>query len=965
MKIDLTCPVELWRFQLPTPEYALCAFLLYNLSAKPVASVQVTLVCLDEAGEAVSRHVERVQGLAGEPQATFEIGVPVEPEIAFSDMELIIEKVWFDDNTVWRRGNATLTEYTPNTLPNTRRLEMLRFVAGEDAVGYPQDQGPVWLCVCGRANAASEEACRRCGRQKAAIFEQFNQNAIDAMIQQREQELAAIAKKAREDASEKERLREEVLLRKRRRKRRAIGLTVTVLCAAGAAYGIIFHGLPYYRYVRANEQLSSGLYGQAKAAFAEMGDYRDAQALILACDYQEALAQLQTGTEETLLTAQQGFEALGTYEDSAEMAQRACYERAQKRLTAQDYPGAAALFEEVSGYSDARLKISECRYSQALALMEAADYAAAREIFLALGDYSEAQKMASECLYRPGVAAMEESRWEDAMGYLSQVPDYLDVQTRLQAVNYQLAEALNAAGSYEKAGAYYIAAGDYRDASRKAGQCWYAQAKALMEKKKYGQAAEMFQQIADYEDAQALGFECVYQVALSAMNKKEYSRAYELLITIPAYQDAQALAQECLYQPALDAIRAGDYDGALAYLTKLPEDYKDTPDQIKEVSYRKAAKLLSAKDYEGAYAAFTALIPYSDSSRKAQEACYQQAKEAMAGKSYVTAAAYLTELAGYQDADNLLNEANYQLALSYVAEGQTQQALALLDGLSDFKDAKTQACALRYAAAQAVMAEGDYLQAAELFAQLGGYEDAAAQAKACRYQQAAQVKAAGDLAQAGRLFAQLEAYEDAAAQSEACFDAYYAAVYGAASAAMDQKDYKAVVDALAGIDLNDPPKKYADMADMYNKANYAYANQLYEADKPYEALVYYRNIPDYRDVSSAKLKRNCYQVLGKWISASGVQMEFRDNGTCNIAGEELYFGFANTYVMVTGTDPDKMAPTHRVSRVDAKSLSLRDTRGEHTITYKMTRGAEIDASAPAAEIAPPAEDGLIEMEDGE
>lgn len=43
MKIDLTCPVELWRFQLPTPEYALCAFLLYNLSAKPVASVQVTL----------------------------------------------------------------------------------------------------------------------------------------------------------------------------------------------------------------------------------------------------------------------------------------------------------------------------------------------------------------------------------------------------------------------------------------------------------------------------------------------------------------------------------------------------------------------------------------------------------------------------------------------------------------------------------------------------------------------------------------------------------------------------------------------------------------------------------------------------------------------------------------------------------------------------------------------------------
>jgi len=407
MKIDLTCPVELWQFKLPTEDFPGCAFLLYNLSEKPVTSVQVTLICLNEAGEVVSRHVERIQGLAGEAQSTFEIAVPVTMEIPFCDLELVIEKVWFDDATIWRRGNAPLTDYQPNHLPNNRRLEMLRYVAGPDAVGYPQNQGAVWVCVCGRANAAHEDECRRCCRDKGQVFELFNQTAIDQMILDRENELAAKAKKAREDASEKERLREEALTKKRRRKRRIITVLLTVVLLGAAAYGIIYHALPYYRYVRANEQLTSGLYDEAKAAFVEMGDYRDAQALILECDYGKAVEHLEQATEDSLLTAQREFTALKDYKNSAELAQRACYERAHKRMAAKDYLSAAQLFEEVAGYSDARLKISECRYSHALALMEAKDYTAARAALLELGDFSEAAKMAVECLYRPAVEAME------------------------------------------------------------------------------------------------------------------------------------------------------------------------------------------------------------------------------------------------------------------------------------------------------------------------------------------------------------------------------------------------------------------------------------------------------------------------------------------------------------------------------------------------------------------------------
>ena len=34
MKIDLTCPVELWHFKMPTAEDPVCMVQLYNLSEK-------------------------------------------------------------------------------------------------------------------------------------------------------------------------------------------------------------------------------------------------------------------------------------------------------------------------------------------------------------------------------------------------------------------------------------------------------------------------------------------------------------------------------------------------------------------------------------------------------------------------------------------------------------------------------------------------------------------------------------------------------------------------------------------------------------------------------------------------------------------------------------------------------------------------------------------------------------------
>jgi len=170
MKIDLTCPVELWQYAMPTETDAECTFVMNNLSDKVVTSVQVTLNCYDQNDELLFRQTERMQGLKAGVGERFTVMVLPSEWNGVEGVDLVIEKVWFDDATIWRKGNAPLTYYSPNALQPGRALDELRFVAGQDAAGYPQWQDAAWLCVCGRPNALSSDRCCRCERRRDAVF---------------------------------------------------------------------------------------------------------------------------------------------------------------------------------------------------------------------------------------------------------------------------------------------------------------------------------------------------------------------------------------------------------------------------------------------------------------------------------------------------------------------------------------------------------------------------------------------------------------------------------------------------------------------------------------------------------------------------------------------------------------------------------------------------------------------------
>ena len=182
MKIDLTCPVELWHYALPTRQYPVCHLQLFNLTEQTVTSLQVVFACYDAQGALMSRQVERIQAQQGLGRSAFEVTAAIDGGEQAEGLDFSIEKVWFEDGTVWRHTAGNVSEYTSNALPAGRRLDVLRYLAGSDALGYPSDQGAVWMCVCGRPNSAREDTCRRCGRLKRDVFTSFNEAAVETVI---------------------------------------------------------------------------------------------------------------------------------------------------------------------------------------------------------------------------------------------------------------------------------------------------------------------------------------------------------------------------------------------------------------------------------------------------------------------------------------------------------------------------------------------------------------------------------------------------------------------------------------------------------------------------------------------------------------------------------------------------------------------------------------------------------------
>ncbi|HPF87324.1 MAG TPA: hypothetical protein PK537_04620, partial [Candidatus Limiplasma sp.] len=434
MKIDLTCPVELWKYTLPGDDNPQCTFMLNNISAKHVVSVQITLTSYGPKDFVLLRQTERLPVTDAPPSMAFTVSMLPTEWKNVVNVDLVIEKVWFADATVWRRGNAPVVEYESNAIPASRRLDQLRFVAGEDAVGYPQLQEQAWLCVCGRANDLKSDRCCRCKRGRDTVFASYTPDNVENLIAVHEQKLKSVAQSAREDASRVSE-RQETIRRKAVRRKRAIVTVITVvLCAGILTAGVLLWGLPAWQYYQASNLLSDGDYDGARAAFVQLEDYRDSQSMVLESDYRKAENLVQ---QNDLADAAALYTTLSEYKDSKDKALQANYQIAHNSFAAGDYALAAEQFGALSSYQDSEAMQLSSFYQEGLALYAEGDYTQARDLFIELDTYQDSEAQVLACDYQIGLQAFDDGDYALAAEMFEAVEDTQDVAEKLQETYYQ------------------------------------------------------------------------------------------------------------------------------------------------------------------------------------------------------------------------------------------------------------------------------------------------------------------------------------------------------------------------------------------------------------------------------------------------------------------------------------------------------------------------------------------------
>lgn len=938
MNIDLTCPAELWQIELPQQETHVCRLMLYNLGREIITSVEVSMTLLNNDGEEAERLVYRAHDLDGRPETAFQMLIPMEWKAEVSRAEVLIDKVWFDNNSIWRHDKANLRTYHRNALPVGPELERLKFVAGPSAVGYPNEQNGLWVCVCGRANAENEKTCKRCHRSREQVFQDYSEEAVAQQHSLREAQLKLQAKAAREDASRLQLQREQAFERKRKRRRRVLTWVGGTAAAAALVYVGVYHVAPYVRYRVALHDLQQGRYAQAQMAFAAMGDYLDAPMRQKQAIFEQTVQGMETADEAALVAARQTLLSLGDYEGAADQALEADYRRAVLMMQNERPAEAAALFDALGDYRDSKDQRRACHLAMAEQLFAAGDYDAARTAFLAIGG-ADAEERAQDALFASAQASLDAGAPQTALDKLVTLGVYPGAEELSAQSHIALGDQLLQAGERAKAGDAYLLAGAYGDAAEKAGAVFYALANEAEENGDLQAAYEAYARVPSYSDAATRRAAVTLAMAQRAIKDKEYPRALTLLAELEKDETVAALQQEASYLQAVADLADQRFEAAATAFAAL-DGYRDSADLLLQARYHLAAQKTEEADFAAAAGLYEALGDYEDSAALLQAARLAWANSLLDSGSYSDAIKLYDLLGDAAAVTAKRNEATLGLAAQTLAAGDIAAARKLYASLGEADGAKAGLQACDYAlAAQTTDPE----QAAALYEAAGDYLDAADQAAAIRYTQGKQADEAGQTLLAARAYHKAGGYQDAATLSDDAYDRYYGTVAEQARTAMQNNQYDVAVALLQHTDLTELPKRYADLKEIWTQANYNEAQQLYQEGKPYRALPYYQAVKDLPGVR-ARLNSSTYQIIGSWQAAEGDMYSFRTDGTCTLAGEEAYF-FADMYQLRTGASADDLSLSYKISSIAGDRMTLRDVRGNRNRTMQLVRLKDEPATA--------------------
>ncbi|MGN0990016.1 MAG: tetratricopeptide repeat protein [Candidatus Ventricola sp.] len=910
MKSDLTCPVEITKVTVRREqiegtkehEQIVCLIEFFNLSQKMIDSLQMNIICFDKDGVRLGGRLVRAAA-TGEARAHFSGTFMPDRVDGAVRVDASVEKVWFKDGVIWRREERNVREYTPNNLPEGRELDRLRAVAGPDAAGYAREDDIVWMCVCGRANRTSDDACVRCERKREQVLADYSFAAIDSTVGQKERERQEKTQDTLRRSSEETVKEQSALRKKSRKRRRAMKAAVVLLAIAALLLALARWGVPYGASLYAQRLMDEGQLMKAKSVFAFIDAYWPDEfgAGQRADEAEDRMIERFIGanTEAALDEAMTRAKAHDS-ENAPALYEKALLARAQLAIDNKDTDKAEALLMSLPESEAAQEMLCALIYDIASAARDRVDYAAAIARFESLGDYSDAQEQARECTSDYGRQLMREGKYELAQEQLLKVADRSDVIALIRTCRYAIA----------------------CDAQEK-GDCITA--------------AELFETLGVYEEAETRARLCRYTAGMAALGAGELDAAAEQLRLAGDYEDAQQRFADAATTLGYAALEREDYETAIAWLEQLPRE-GEVGDALNRAGYAYAGQLESAGRLEAAALEYASLGNYEDSAERAKAIEYELAQQEMAA-SPETAMERFEALGDYRDAPMKVKACRYQTALSLYDEGAYEEALAAFVLADDYEDAQTQIRRCRYAMAAEKMEAQAYEEAAALFEACGAYLDAEDCVMRARYAQAAAYEADGDYEAAAGAYAALGSYEDAKLSVTRCEDAWLKDAFSGARMDMELGDYASVIETLAPYWQSELPERYAEMEDMYVSACLQRAQALIEMGRPLDALPLLEQIKDLSKTAANRLDAYVYRIIGRWKDARGVEYIFRRDGTCSVAGWEGYFG-GSGYDITMGSEPYPTKGAYSVVNLRNKTLTLKNLETKSTVRLSYVGEAE-------------------------
>ena len=900
MKSDLTCPVEITKVTVNREtedtkerEQVVCSIEFFNLSEKEIDSLQMNIICFDADNTRLGGRLVRA-GANGEPRGHFSGTFMPEHVDGAVRVEAAVEKVWFKDGVIWRREDRNVREYTPNNLPQGRELDRLRAVAGADAAGYAREDDIVWMCVCGRANRTSDDSCRRCERKKEQVLADYSFAAVAATAGEKERELEKKTKDSLRRSSETTVKEQNEIRQKSRSRKRRMKVIIVLLTFAAIVLAVLRWGLPYGASVYGQKLFDEGRYTEAKDAFAFIkaywpGEY-DAAAREVQAQVSIIEGFIRQGDDASLEAAAEAARTLEG-ETAAQLYEEAMLARAQLAIDEGDTDKAEKLLGEMPESEAAVTMLRELVYSIAKAAQDNVDYVTAIECYQSLGDYSDAAEQVRECIFDYGRQLMRE-------------------------------------GQYQLAHEQFLLVADRSDAISLIRQCRYAIAQDAQENGDFFAAADMYETLGVYEEAEPMAKLCRYTAGMRALGNGDLELAAQQLRLAGDHEDAQERFADAVLTLGNAALEKGEYAEAMAWLEQLPRE-GEAGDALNRATYAYARQLEEAGQLEAAALEYGSLAGYEDSDERVDAIEYELALAEME-TSPATAMLRFEGLGSYKDAKGLAKACRYQAAINAFADGKYEEALAEFEALGDYQDAKNQVRRSRYAMAGVKMDEGAYEEAAALFEACGAYLDAEDCVMRAKYARAAELEERGENESAAAAFRSLGSYEDAKLRVTKKEDAWLLADFNSARRDTELGDYASVIRTLKPYWQTKLPERFASIAEMYESACLERAQVLIEMGKPLDALELLEEIEAVNKSAKKKLDAYVYRIIGRWKDARGVEYIFRRDGSCSIAGEELYFG-GSGYGISVGAQPYPTKDAYSVVSLRNKTLTIKNLATKSTV----------------------------------